>query len=314
MLKFLNDKIIEATAKSNTDGLNKILNTDNRLIMKDGRFVLDENDKYESEIKCALNKRYNINDIKGVKKNNDSTDKNVYIIYGKEKYIAKIYNNLKHTTQMIKLYNFLNVQNISVPKIYKTNDDKQYAKIDGYYMIIYSFINGKQLEFKNKKLNSETIIKIAKYLSAFHKETENYAGRNLNKMPFEINQNLRQSVLHFDLTKDNIFINNDEVALIDLDDAKYGNSICDIAIFIANIFFSKTRGIDKKGIKVFLDSYYESDFNLKQKEIPYLKSFALMWIKYTIENNYFETSTTESFIIKEKLIKENMSKILKDII
>ena len=49
MLKFLNDKIIEATAKSNTDGLNKILNTDNRLIMKDGKFVLEELEKLNAE-------------------------------------------------------------------------------------------------------------------------------------------------------------------------------------------------------------------------------------------------------------------------
>lgn len=268
----------------------------------------------ENQIRFVLNEKYNINEIENIEKSIDSTDKNVYIIYGKEKYIAKIYNNLEHTLEMIKLYNFLNDLDISVPKIYSATDNNQYSQIDKYYIVIYSFINGKQLEFTNKQLNRKLIIEIAKYLSAFHKKTEYYISNNLPQMPFEINPDLRKSVLHFDLTKDNIFVDENKVTLIDFDDAKYGNSVCDIAIFIANIFFSKTRGIDQEGIKIFLNSYYENNFNLKQKEIPYIEKFALMWIKYTIDNNYFEVSTTESFIVKEKLIKENMNKILNKIL
>ena len=177
----------------------------------------------ENQIKLILNKKYNIIEIEDIKKNMDSTDKNVYIIYGKERYVVKIYNNLDHALEMVKVYNFLNNLDIAVPKIYNAKDNKQYSKMDKYYIVLYSFINGKQLEFKNKKLNSEVIIKIAKYLSIFHKKTENYTSKDLPKIPFEMNQNLRQSVLHFDLTKDNIFIDNNKVTLIDFDDAKYGN-------------------------------------------------------------------------------------------
>ena len=49
----------------------------------------------------------------------------------------------------------------------------------------------------------------------------------------------RKSVLHFDLTKDNIFINNNQIDFIDFDDAKYGDSVCDIAILLSFLFVSK---------------------------------------------------------------------------
>ena len=90
-------------------------------------------------------------------------------------------------------------------------------------------------------------------------------------LPFE-NNNTRKSVLHFDLTRNNIFKeSNKKISIIDFDDAKYGDSICDIAILIANLFFSKTRGVDLEGMEEFINQYYANDIILKDKEKPLIK-------------------------------------------
>lgn len=113
------------------------------------------------------------------------------------------------------------------------------------------------------------------------------------------------SLLHFDLTKNNIFINsNKEITLIDFDDAKYGNSLCDIAIFISNLFFSKTRGVDLDGMKLFLNEYYENDEKKISKKKTKIKEYAINWIDYILNGNEFDTSTTESFEVRKELIQK----------
>lgn len=114
----------------------------------------------------------------------------------------------------------------------------------------------------------------------------------------------RKSVLHFDLTRNNIFINTeqDKIGFIDLDDAKFGASVCDVAILIANLFFSKSRGTNLEGMRKFIDAYYENDLEIKSVEVPRIKELALMWIDYVLDGNEFDSSTTESFEARKRLI------------
>lgn len=148
---------------------------------------------------------------------------------------------------------------------------------------------------------------IAKELRRFHTVTSNCNEFNLPIVPFAADNNVRKSALHFDLTRNNIFKRADgKISIIDFDDAKYGESVCDVAILIANLFFSKTRGIDLEGMKEFINQYYMNDLELKREEEHLIKNYALEWIKYILSGNEFDTSTTESFEIRYKLIDENM--------
>ena len=104
--------------------------------------------------------------------------------------------------------------------------------------------------------------------------------------------------------KENILNNNGNIEFIDFDDAKYGESVIDISILIALLFFSKKRGVDLKGIQLFIDSYYGYDIELKKLEIKFIKKCALNWIDYTLKNNDLGISVNESFETKKKLIKE----------
>ena len=171
------------------------------------------------------------------------------------------------------------------------------------YIVIYSFLEGKQLsEFINENNNicpDEIVKLIAKEVRKLHDLTLNNSF-NFKTIDFANNLN-RKSILHFDLTKDNIFINNDKIGFIDFDDAKYGDSICDVAILLSFLFISKKRGIDNKKINIFLDNYYdEGEKKLKNEELRYIKMYIKSWIDYILGGHEFDTSLKNSFEFKKK--------------
>ena len=53
----------------------------------------------------------------------------------------------------------------------------------------------------------------------------------------------------------------------------------------------------------FIDAYYEDDLKIKELEVPRIEEFALMWIDYVLDGNEFDSSTTESFEARKKLMK-----------
>lgn len=264
--------------------------------------ILNSN-QVKYEIERILKEKYNII-AKNIEKSEQSTDGNVYIINCNDtKYVIKIYKEISHTKSMIDLYRTLEIFKVNTPKIIYSKDKKGFEQIlDTNYIVVYTYINGQQLEYD--RLDKEIIIAIARELRKLHNITEK-SKFNLHKVPF-VDENGRQSVLHYDLTKNNIFISNYQIYFIDFDDAKYGSAVCDIAILISNLFFSKKHGADLEGVKIFIDEYYCNEPEIKKKETPLIKEYALQWIDYILKGNNFDTSTTESFEIRKKLITENL--------
>lgn len=259
------------------------------------------------ELVKIISEKYLIKVTK-IEKNEESTVGNVYIIYSySEKFVAKIYDDLNHTKALIKLHSDLS-NKFHIPKILQTKNNTRYVKLlDLKYIVLYSFLDGTQLGKKFNKLSEEVIKEIALELRKLHECTKDKNKYNLKEVPFIKSCDIeRNSLLHFDLTKGNIFYNEGKIGFIDFDDAKYGPSVCDVAILVALLFFSKKRGVDKKGINVFIDAYYGKDISLKFQEIKYIKEIAINWVNYTLENNEFNSSTTESFEVKKKLIEENL--------
>ena len=243
---------------------------------------------------------YNL-DIINITKNEDSSDGNVYNIKTKDnKYIAKIYSNKEKAEKMVNLHNSL--KELHIPKIIMTKNNKYLLEIENKYIIVYSFLEGKQISTyikeNNDKYNEEVIILIAKELKKFHDLTLN-KKYNLKTIEFA-NKLERQSVLHFDLTKENIFINDNKIGFIDFDDAKYGDSACDIGILLSFLFVSKKRGIDNDSIKIFIETYYENEEELKNKELKFIKKYITDWIDYIEEGHVFDSSLKESFNFKRK--------------
>lgn len=231
-------------------------------------------------------------------KNEESTIGNVYIIYtNNNKYVLKIYDDINLLNSMISIHDNIS-KYMYVPSIVKTISNKSYIRYNNKYLLLYTFLEGIQIEYIDRTPNIIKELGIA--LRNFH----DYSKENIyNLSNVPSNKLNRKSLLHFDLTKSNIFYNN-KIGFIDFDDAKYGDSIYDVAILICNLFFSKTRGIDKEGIKLFLDSYYGNDNMLKEKEIDYINKCAIYWIDLVTGEGDFNSSTKESFDIKKKMLQE----------
>lgn len=262
----------------------------------------------EKIIKNTIEKNYKIV-IEKIEKNEESTDGNVYMVNSNEKkYVIKIYSNINHANSMAKLHDFLSLHKVKVPKIIKNLENKPYCKENGFYIVVYSFMDGKHITWDNGKgrLKEKTIRYVAKALRNLHDTTENNNTFELPKLTFGSKLG-RNSVLHFDLTKHNIFIDDDtenKVGFIDFDDAKYGPSVCDVAIIISILFFSKTNGANLEDTHKFINEYYSDDIELRNREIPFIKEFSLKWLEYLLNENEFDTSTKESFEARKELISK----------
>lgn len=260
-------------------------------------------------IENEIRKNYDI-DIVNLEKNDESTDGNVYIIETKnEKYVGKIYKDLKHVDSIIKLHETL-FDKLHISKIIYTKGNEKYIGIDGeQYIVLFSFLDGVQICEQYKNIPVNVASEIGKQLKYFHDLTQN-CEYGFKELPFSTNDDLnRNSLLHFDLTRSNIFCygeNNSKIGFIDFDDAKYGKSICDVAITASNLFFSKTRGADMEGLKAFIDSYYGENLELKKQELCYIKDYAINWIDYIMDGNEFDTSTVESFEVRKELLEKYM--------
>ena len=238
-------------------------------------------------------------DIINIIKNEDSTDGNVYNIEtSSNKYIVKIYDDLNKATNMINIHNFL--CDMYIPRVIQTKDKKYYLEYNGKYIVMYSFLEGiqvsKYIKENDNTYTNDIVISIAKEIRKLHDLTLNNSF-NLETITFANNLK-RKSLLHFDLTKENIFI-SDKIGFIDFDDSKYGDSICDIAILLCFLFVSKKRGIDNKNIKLFLDNYYrEDEVDLRNEESSYIKKYMYNWINYILDNHEFDSSLKDSFLFK----------------
>lgn len=255
-----------------------------------------------TRIKSIINDNYLI-DIENIEKNEESTDGNVYII--DNKYVIKIYESINKVNAMTKLHTYLKNNGVNIPSIIKTESNEDYIDLDNKYIVLYTFLNGEKIG-KWFKEDNEIIKTIAKELRKIHDLTTGDNIFNLNDVPFQINDSLkRKSILHFDLTKDNIFSENRKIGFIDFDDAKYGPSVVDVAIICSLLFITKKDGVELDKIKLFINTYYEN--SIDNEEIKYIKEIALAWVKYIMNNNEFDTSTNESFENKRKLIEDELN-------
>lgn len=260
----------------------------------------------ENELKKILKDKYNF-EINNVQKNLQSTVGNVYMVYcNNNKYVIKIYNDIRHVKAMVNLHKVLEDNKLYVPRVIHNSLNEEYTIFKNKYIVAYSFLEGHQIVWNTDKINltDYEINKLAKAVRKLHNLTNN-GIIGLPQLSF-CNDMERKSVLHFDLTRNNIFIDNeqDRVGFIDFDDAKFGVSACDVAILIANLFFSKSKGANLEDMHKFIDVYYEEDLKIKEVEVPRIKEFALMWIDYVLNENEFDASTTESFEARKKLITE----------
>ena len=259
-------------------------------------------------MKEEIKKKYCL-EIDKIIKNEDSTDGNVYMLTSlSNKYIMKLYDEENHAISMVNIHKDLKNGGMNVPDIILNKENQGYSLLkNGKYCVIYSFLDGEEIGNLFKNISKDISIKIAKEIKNIHQITNGNNKYNLPTLSFEIDGVFnRYSILHFDLTRCNIFYNENwqsQIGFIDFDDAKYGPTVVDVAIAISLLYFSKSRGVDTKA---FLNEYYDNE-ETRKNEMPYLKNCALKWINYIMDNNQFDSSTTESFEIRKNLIETEMN-------
>ena len=264
----------------------------------------------ENNLKDILIKDYGL-EVYKVDKNLESTAGNVYMVQTKNlKYFVKIYDDFLHVNQMINLHYVLNQNNLYIPKVVTSISNNGYTKFDiDKYIVVYSCLEGHQITWDSSKikLTDMQIDKLGKTLRKLHNIQDN-SKIQLPNLPFEkdiYEEDIRRSILHFDLTRNNIFIQNEKIGFIDFDDAKFGASVCDVAILIANLFFSKSKGANIDGMNKFIKAYYSNDEDkLRNKEILKIKQAALLWINYVLNGNEFDSSLVDSFEARKYLINK----------
>lgn len=240
-------------------------------------------------------------DVCQVIKSEESTDGNVYIIQCKtKKYVAKLYKSKQHAKSMVALHQKLIKHDINLPQIICSNINN----VQDEYIVVYSFIEGIQIAdvIKTKIFDKKIIYKIASMLRKMHDIDYESNEFKLPELSF-LTYNERKTLLHFDLTKHNVFLlDNEDIAIIDFDDAKYGPAIYDISIFITFFFISTNRGVDIEKINDFLTEYYLGNEKIKNRELPFISSCALEWIDYILNQNTLDKSMIEIFKKKKEII------------
>ena len=236
-----------------------------------------------------------------IRKSRASTDGNVFFIYaGTEKFVAKIYDNLQHTQTIIKIHNILYTSNIHVPRIITTTKGQHYVPIDAQHnLVVFSFIKGRKFKF-NPSTNE--IKSTAKLLRGMHAALQHHIT-GAPPLPFDYCDIGRNQVIHFDLTKSNILTTGSQFGIIDFDDAKYGPAALDVAIAVLFLFFSRRHGVNENGARLFIKEYYANDTDLRDKEVPHLKSLALSFIDWFIANvNSISSSIKQGFTERRELV------------
>jgi len=184
---------------------------------------------------------------------------------------------------------------------------------------IYSFIEGRQIT----TLNKEALISLSKNISVIHNigsqsnlfrennmlltswkfiinKFKNYDGKNKiefahinNLIPSLENQfpkNLKKSLIHGDLFKDNIFFKNNEVSgFIDFFFTCTDTIVYDLATLI-NAWFFNYEKFDENNFKIFFNEYFNFiTWSNEEKENFnfYLKASAIRFFLTRIHDQYF---------------------------
>lgn len=276
------------------------------------------------EIKNVFEEKYAISVSKLVK-SEESTDGNVYLIYAisGDRFVLKIYDSKVHAISMVKLHKHVASLNLGVPAIISNCDNCSVTNIADMFIVCYSFIDGSKL--KEVDFSEERIIAIAQYLRKLHNINANNFGietvsmsevLGVSQTSVDDSKYDRNSLLHFDITKHNIFVKcvqssescskcpdsmcngvnsrgcdmHEKIYFIDFDDSRFGPSVCDVAIALTNLFISKANGVDRVGMKTFIDAYYGEQDELKSLELPFIKKAAIGWLESVINKQELNSS------------------------
>ena len=228
--------------------------------------------------------------------------------------------------------NFLEIEDLGDVSIYKKLKNKKIKKLKYYKKIIFLLYKLQKIKTKKIKTFNNTNYTIPKYSNnKLFKESKLfldwYIGKVIKKENQKIIKNKLENIIKILLkkikNKNNIFVHRDfhvsnlmeyrkKIALIDNQDALYGNSAYDLASLIDDVRFKTSSSLKEKIFKYFLKQNkfinkknFKNDFDIlsvlrnikiigiftrlssRDKKYYYLKLIPNAWklIEYRINNN-----------------------------
>ncbi|MBT4114514.1 homoserine kinase [Candidatus Woesearchaeota archaeon] len=240
-------------------------------------------------------------------------DNTVYIVRtSRGKFVLKLYNSadVKFINYQLRLNEYLRKKGVPVAKVLPTKDNKMIYTYKGKNLIIQRFVEGHYFI----RANSALVIDFAENVTKLHKALvklnirggdrwerahqfdkdpefcETARGFELSKAYKQYSQevkvidkhSLTRSIIHGDLTHDNIMVKCNKIAaFIDFDDAHRDYLVYEIAIALAK-FVRKTK-VNKDYIKLFMAHYRSPvplDLNSKKAIYYFIKHRFLVAINW----------------------------------
>jgi Ser/Thr protein kinase RdoA (MazF antagonist) len=252
----------------------------------------------------------------------------VFRVYNKKKDIKEIEYELYVIKHLIK-------EKLKIPLLISDVNNKHIIAFEDRFAVLMSYVEGSHIpwlpisqklakniavEVFKLKIALETIkLKRKKYMwSKFPISNFNYELISEKKNMLEQLGNLdyskfKKSVIHSDLSRENLLIKDHEVvAILDFDDVTYDYYVIELANVITQIFISGEKGVDWPALNVFWDNLKKRIF-LNRSEIEALIPFMLHrnFIVLSVceqKDNYFKDIST-SVINKIKYILKDRKKI-----
>lgn len=185
-----------------------------------------------------------------------------------------IYNDLFFEKLANSLRKLHSIQCKYEPTEY-ANNEETLNKLKKYY----------NLSITSKYLKDET-----EFIDKKYKEIEKL---NLNSLP--------KNIIHSDIKKENLLVNDNEVHLIDFGNVYVGNRLIDL-IRVIMWFFIKNNNYDFDSIEKFVLQYFKENSNLLEIE----KSNVTILIKYCILYNLLkDVYLYENNILNSNYIENN---------
>jgi homoserine kinase type II len=274
----------------------------------------------EQDIEHLFQEYDGIEQLNGITEGVENTN---YLVEtnNQKKFIFTIFEKRTNETDLPffhKAMNEFNQNGITCPTPIIINKNDIF-KIKKKPCAIYSFIEGRQIT----TLNKEALISLSKNISVIHNigsqsnlfrennmlltswkfiinKFKNYDGKNKsefahinNLIPSLENQfpkNLKKSLIHGDLFKDNIFFKNNEVSgFIDFFFTCTDTIVYDLATLI-NAWFFNYEKFDENNFKIFFNEYLNFiTWSNEEKENFnfYLKASAIRFFLTRIHDQYF---------------------------
>jgi len=294
---------------------------------------------------------YQLADAKSKPINNGLSSFAFMIAHKSKKYILKIYNKNSNIETEVQFGNYLHKEGVPTAKIIKNSKGRLISEIDGLSGALFEFCDGEPVKWGAiSSAFSENLAVIAAKMHFLMLNNTQIPGKDYHGCEIgsaaglsnikiiqkseEISDavknlvfsNLRQGLIHGDLTRQNILAAKDRnkvKAIIDFGDAHYDYLAWDLSVLITHIFITNTYGIDWKALSAFIKKYY-SLFPLSKQDIdaiiPFMKirnlNLAIEVNRLASDNNKNTKeliSIENSVMEKLDIIKSNQKHLLESL-